>query len=173
MEDSILEGSFHLNLPNHFVHFFSEKQGTTCSLHSEILGRVNDFRPTKVFLQIGENDINLNSANVSEVVSGIQNILEVLLEIKSVEIIYIGSLFQRLDTIQPPMFNSLVDKINLRLRKCYSNSTNIIFWNLRGLVKPKKHIWLNDGIHLNKEATRTYLLQIRLAVNCKKPRNSK
>lgn len=106
-------------------------------------------------------------------VSGIQNILEVLLEIKSVEIVYIGSLFQRLDTMQQPMFNSLVDKINLRLRKCYSNSTNIIFWNLRGLVKPKKHIWLNDGIHLNKEATRTYLLQIRLAVNCKKPRNSK
>lgn len=50
LEDSILEGSFHFNLPNHFIHFFSEKQGTTCSLiHSEILGTVKILGLQKFF----------------------------------------------------------------------------------------------------------------------------
>lgn len=49
--------------------------GTTGSLiHRKIISKFKDFRPKKVSLRREENDIGLNPAIVSEVVSGIQNI---------------------------------------------------------------------------------------------------
>lgn len=49
--------------------------GTTGFLiHRENISKIKDFRPKKVSLRREENDISLNPAIVSKVVSGIQNI---------------------------------------------------------------------------------------------------
>ncbi|XP_062583404.1 uncharacterized protein LOC134245163 [Saccostrea cucullata] len=76
--NSVANGSVNFKLPNDYcVKFFSDKETTTKSfIYSQSFGRAVEFCPTKVFLQVGEKDIN--SSSVSEIVLGIQNIIEKL-----------------------------------------------------------------------------------------------
>lgn len=65
-----------LNLPpNYHVRFFGLRGATTSSLlNSSKLQDCRDYKPTKIFLQIGGNDINQHDRSV-DVIQGIRNVI--------------------------------------------------------------------------------------------------
>lgn len=58
----------------------------------------------------------------------------------------------------------MVRDIYTNLQRFYSDPDEIRFWRLRGLMKPPKNIWLDEGIRLNIDAMKIYALQIQLAI---------
>lgn len=134
-------------------------------MQSPCFEEATKFCPTKVFLQVGDNDINMTTS-VAEVVSGIREIVNKVSSIKSVKKIVIGNLFRKIicGNMLPSKYNSMVCDINTNLQRFYSDPDKIRFWRLRGLMKPQKNIWLDDGIRLNIDAMKIYALQIQLAI---------
>lgn len=64
-------------------------------MQSPCFEEATKFGPTKVFLQVGDNDINMTTS-VAEVVSGIREIVNKVSSIKSVKRIVIGNLFRKI-----------------------------------------------------------------------------
>ena len=160
-----MNGSVKMEMPNNFeMEYFGLDKGSLKSFfRSVMLKKAIDFNPTKVFLHLGENDIDPNLPT-TDVVAGICEIVEKFLTLKSVKKVIIGSLLQRKATSDSPQYNDQVGVINRFLQRFYSNSKTVVFWNLRGLVNTKKHIWLSNGINLNEDAMTTDALQIKMAV---------
>lgn len=125
------------------------------------------FHPTRVFLQIGENDIGSALSNI-DVIQGIRRVVDSLLSFSDVKRVIVGSLFQRTNPrgLTAEDYNSRVDQINIFLQRFYAESKSVHFWGIRGLMRPTWDIWTSDGIHLNLSATRKYAAQIRMAVKC-------
>ena len=158
-----------LNLPpNYHVRFFGLRGATTSSLlNSSKLQDCRDYKPTKIFLQIGGNDINQHDRSV-DVIQGIRNVIVSLQAFGNVRQIIVGSLFQRRKArgMSADHYNLQVDIINSSLKKLYDSSRKVHFWTICGLVKPAWDIWTADGVHLNEVATKQYSRQIRMAVKC-------
>ena len=79
----------------------------------------------------------------------------------------IGSIFYRSKPrgITSDEYNSKVDQLNRFLHHYFQDSEKVNFWQIRGLMRPKKNI-LVDGVHLNEDAMIKYAAQVRMAVKC-------
>jgi hypothetical protein len=79
----------------------------------------------------------------------------------------IGSIFYRSKPrgITSDEYNSKVDQLNRFLHHYFQDSEKVNFWQIRGLMRPKKNI-LVDGVHLNEDALIKYAAQVRMAVKC-------
>lgn len=106
-----------------YPQMFQSKRGNYKIINAKsMFEEATLFFPTKVFLQVGDNDINMTSA-VAEVVSGIQEIVIKISSIKSVKKIVIGNLFRKIisENMFPSKYNSMVCDINTNLQKFYSD----------------------------------------------------
>ncbi|KAK3098712.1 hypothetical protein FSP39_022328 [Pinctada imbricata] len=150
------------------VKYFGLRGATTKTyLNSREMVSCELFRPTRVFVQVGGNDISKNSTVIS-VCEGIRDIVEHLLRIDSVNAVIIGSIFPRRKPrgVSEDYYYNEARKINNFLERHYADHSRVYFWKLRGLQLPKKNIFINDGVHLNDDATATYARQIRMALKC-------
>jgi hypothetical protein len=79
----------------------------------------------------------------------------------------IGSIFYRSKPrgITSDEYNSKVDQLNRFLHHYFQDSEKVNFWQIRGLMRPKKNILVN-GVHLNEDALIKYAAQVRMAVKC-------
>ena len=79
----------------------------------------------------------------------------------------IGSIFYRSKPrgITSDEYNSKVDQLNRFIHHYFQDSEKVNFWQIRGLMRPKKNI-LVDGVHLNEDALIKYAAQVRMAVKC-------
>jgi hypothetical protein len=68
-------------------------------------------------------------------------------------VIIIGNIFYRSKPrgITSDEYNSKVDQLNRFLHHYFQDSEKVNFWQIRGLMRPKKNI-LVDGVHLNEDA---------------------
>lgn len=125
------------------------------------------YRPTRVFIQIGGNDIT-KSTSAEQVFHRIRNFVTALVTDHGVHEVVIGSLFPR----YKPRFIEFKDyeikrtEINKMLKEEYETSSNITFWKLRGLVNPPRNAFV-DGVHLTEHYEQVYAKQIKLALFCK------
>lgn len=176
-QDLLMEGQLQFNkdldLPsNYMVKFFGLRGATTHHiLYSRQFQDCKNFHPTRVFLQIGENDIG-SAVSTIDVIQGIRRVVDSLISFSSVKRVIVGSLFHRtkLRGLTAEDYNFRVDQINIFLQRFYATSKTVHFWGIRGLMRPTWDIWTSDGIHLNHSATRKYTAQIRMAVKCEQLR---
>ena len=63
-------------------------------------------------------------------------------------------------------YNSKVDQLNRFLHHYFQDSNKVNFWQIRGLMRPKKNIFIVDGAHLNEDAMIKYAAQVRMTVKC-------
>lgn len=163
-----------LGLPENFtVKYFGVRDSTLNNfLNSEEFKECKTFHPTKVFLQIGEDDIGQTSSTIIDIIQAIRKVVDSLLAFDNLKYIVIGSLFRRNKPkgLTAEDYNFKVHKINLFFQKFYSANRIVQFWNTRGLMVPKWDIWTADETRLNQTATRKYYSQIRLAMKCEKYR---
>jgi hypothetical protein len=82
-------------------------------------------------------------------------------------VIIIGNIFYRSKPrgITSDEYNSKVDQLNRFLHHYFQDSEKVNFWQIRGLMRPKKNILVN-GVHLNEDALIKYAAQVRMAVKC-------
>lgn len=167
--DGQLQFNTDLDLPsNYMVKFFGLRGATTHRiLYSGQFQDCEKFHPTRVFLQIGTNDIGSALSNI-DVIQGIRRVVDSLLSFSDVKRVIVGSLFQRTNPrgLTAEDYNSRVDQINIFLQRFYAESKSVHFWGIRGLMRPTWDISTSDGIHLNLSATRKYAALIRMAVKC-------
>lgn len=176
LADGHIEGLHaNLGLPENFtVKYFGVRDSTLNNLlNSKEFEECKAFHPTKVFLQIGEDDVGHTTSTIMDIVQAIRIVVGCsLLAFDSLKYVVIGSLFRRNKSrgLTAEDYNFKVHKINLFLQKFYSANRIVQFWNTRGLMVPKWDIWTADGTRLNQTATRKYYLQIRMAMKCEKYR---
>lgn len=161
-----------LGLPENFtVKYFAVRDSTLNNLlNSKEFEECKAFHPTKVFLQIGEDDVGLATSTIRDIIQAIRIVVGCsLLAFDSLKYVVIGSLFRRNKSrgLTVEDYNFKVHKINLFLQKFYSANRIVQFWNTRRLMVP---IWTADGTSLNQTATKKYYSQIRMAMKCEKYR---
>ena len=85
-----------------------------------------------------------------------------------VQHIIIGSIFYRSKPrgITSDEYNSKADQLNRFLHHYFQDNENVNFWQIRGLMRPKKNNFIVDGVHLNEDAMIKYAAQVRMAVKC-------
>lgn len=126
------------------------------------------YRPTRIFVQIGGNDIN-GKTTAESVFKEIKNFVqEILLKDYGASEVIIGSLFPR----YKPRGSTYTEyelkrkKINQLLQEEFQSSSTVFFWKLRGLVDPPSES-MPDCVHLCPSLERRYARQIKLALFCK------
>ena len=120
----------------------------------------------RVFLQIGGNNIRKNTTYV-DVFKGIWSVVDRLIA-GGVQHIIISSIFYRGKPrgITSDEYNSKADQLNRFLHHYFQDSKKVNFWQIPGLMRRKKNIFIVEGVHLNEDAMIKYAAQVRMAVKC-------
>lgn len=126
--DGQLQFNKDLDLPSNYMVKFFGLRGTTTHriLYSGQFQDCEKFHPTRVFLQIGENDIGSALSNI-DVIQGIRRVVDSLLSFSDVKRVIVGSLFQRTNPrgLTAEDYNSRVDQINIFLQRFYAESKSV------------------------------------------------
>lgn len=125
------------------------------------LNIVRNVKPKVVILEIGTNDLTMNSPE--SVATEIVTFCHMLHDHHNVKHVYIAQIIQR--TRQPTAsFNRDVQTCNDLLRSTTKGITYMDLWTHKGLNNPSINIIRTDGVHLNDAGNYTLYRSYRGAI---------
>lgn len=151
-----------LDLVDTPVHYFGLNRGTARQiLFHNITQNIIRVRPRKIYVQIGENDINFDS-DPFQIVKDITRIVNVFRNIPDLEQVTLGRLFKRYRHRGMSVEGYEIQRtiINLCLQKSFQDDDMVSFRSLNGMEECNKED-LYDGVHLHKRLHNRYVEEIK------------
>ena len=104
-------------------------------------------RPTRVFLQVGSNEIR-RPLTAEQVVARILGLVNELKR-RGVQSVFVGKLVGRSKVSRsqytPKEYNAIVREVNMELRRLCEHTTGIFYWPHKGIMH--KNLKAHDGVH--------------------------
>lgn len=167
-----------LNLsPEEFVLKFSGLGGSTVHTIQRKLSDISEFDAEIVFVQIGSNDLSIDSCCPEKLARDIVSLAEFITLGENVIIVVIGQILRRgypaehrcrnfwkKMQISIELYNDKVVKTNVALANLLKDKPTMKFWRHRGFWSCKENMLCDDGVHLNQRGMYKYAYSIRNAL---------
>lgn len=151
-----------LEMTDSSVHFFGLSGGTSRQilLHNTTQ-RMIQTKPSKIYVQIGENDISFQS-DPFQIVKDIARLVNTFRDIPDLEHVTVGRLFKRYRPRGMSVEGYEIQRtiINLCLQKFFQDDELVAVRSLNGLEECDKEE-LFDGVHLHKRLHNRYAEEIK------------
>ena len=158
-----------MECPRTAVHFHGISGGRITKLHHvrETEDHVRLIQPTRIYMQIGGNDLDSVDISYEYTTSIVKKDISVcrrFLTKYSVQDVVIGQFLPRYEIwyCDVAVYNERVITANRLLKQELSQVDNIHYWKLKGL----KHVenLFKDGVHLTDQSQKKFYRSIRGAI---------